>query len=91
MDLMPESVPTARAAVRPVRPTGETAVPLDPLSDRELEVLRLLDTDLTGPEIAAELTVSVNTVKTHIKRIYNKLDVHSRYEAVVRAKGAGLL
>ena len=61
------------------------------LSDRELEVLRLLNTDLTAPEIAGELVISVNTVKTHIKHIYSKLDAHSRYEAVERAKELGLL
>jgi LuxR family maltose regulon positive regulatory protein len=65
--------------------------PVEPLSDRELEVLRLLNTDLSAPEIAAELVVSVNTVRTHIKRIYSKLDAHSRYEAVERAKELGLL
>jgi LuxR family maltose regulon positive regulatory protein len=64
---------------------------LEPLSDRELEVLRLLRTDLSGPEIAAQLVVSLNTVKTHVKRIYSKLDVHSRYEAVERAKELDLL
>lgn len=64
---------------------------VEPLSDRELEVLRLLETDLSGPEIAAELVVSVNTVKTHIKRIYGKLNVRSRYEAVERAKKLNLL
>ena len=63
---------------------------VEPLSDRELEVLRLLSTDLSAPEIAAELVVSVNTVRTHIKHIYSKLDVHSRYEAVQRAKELGL-
>jgi len=56
-----------------------------------MEVLRLLSTDLSGPEIAAELVVSVNTVKTHIKRIYSKLDAHSRYEAIERAKELKLL
>ncbi len=64
---------------------------IDPLSDRELDVLRLLCTDLSGPEIAEELMISVNTVKTHLKNIYSKLDVHGRYEAVERAKQLGLL
>ncbi|MCP4541042.1 MAG: helix-turn-helix transcriptional regulator [Chloroflexi bacterium] len=64
---------------------------LDPLTDRELDVLRLLSTDLSGPEIAEKLVVSANTIKTHIKRIYSKLDAHSRYEAIVRAKELGLL
>jgi LuxR family maltose regulon positive regulatory protein len=56
-----------------------------------MEVLRLLSTDLSGPEIAAELVISLNTVKTHVKRIYTKLDVHSRFEAVTRATEIGLL
>jgi LuxR family maltose regulon positive regulatory protein len=64
---------------------------VEPLSDRELEVLRLLSTDLSAPEIAAELVVSANTVRTHIKHIYSKLDAHSRYEAVERAEELNLL
>ena len=64
---------------------------VDPLSERELEVLRLLNTHLSGPEIAAELIVSINTVKTHIKRIYSKLDAGNRKEAVERAKELNLL
>jgi len=64
---------------------------VDPLSDRELDVLRLLCTDLSGPEIAEKLMISVNTVKTHLKNIYSKLDVHGGYEAVERAKQLGLL
>jgi LuxR family maltose regulon positive regulatory protein len=75
----------------PLPPSTPAPLPVDPLSDRELEVLRLLTTDLSAPEIAAELVVSVNTVRTHIKHIYSKLDAHSRYEAVERAKGLGLL
>jgi LuxR family maltose regulon positive regulatory protein len=65
--------------------------PIELLSDRETDVLRLLNTDLTSPEIAAELVVSVNTIRTHIKHIYEKLNAHSRYEAVERAKELGLL
>jgi LuxR family maltose regulon positive regulatory protein len=72
-------------------PSPPSPLPLEPLSDRELEVLRLLNTDLSAPEIAAELVVSVNTVRTHIKHIYSKLDAHSRYQAVERAKDLGLL
>jgi LuxR family maltose regulon positive regulatory protein len=64
---------------------------LDPLSDREIEVLRLLAANLTSPEIATELTVAVSTVRSHMKNIYSKLDAHSRYEAVVRAQELQLL
>ena len=63
----------------------------DGLSDRELEVLRLLATELTGPEIARRLFVSVNTLRTHTKHIYTKLDVNTRRGAVRRAAEAGLL
>ncbi len=59
---------------------------IEPLSERELEVLRLLGTDLDGPDIARELVVSVNTVRTHTKSIYRKLGVNSRRAAVRRAE-----
>ena len=62
-----------------------------PLSRREIEVLRLLDSDLTGPQIAAELYVTLNTLRTHTKRIYTKLDVTTRTAAVRRARERGLL
>ncbi|MCZ3389012.1 MAG: LuxR C-terminal-related transcriptional regulator [Actinomycetia bacterium] len=63
---------------------------VDPLSDRELDVLRLLASDLDGPAIARELVVSLNTVKTHTKHIYTKLDVNNRRSAVTRAHQMGL-
>jgi LuxR family maltose regulon positive regulatory protein len=63
----------------------------DPLSDRELEVLKLLTTELTGPEITSELMVSLNTMRTHTKNIYSKLGVNSRRTAVRRAKELNLL
>ena len=58
----------------------------DPLSERELEVLRLLRTDLSGPDIARELIVSLNTFRTHTKNIYSKLEVNNRRAAVRRAE-----
>ena len=64
---------------------------IDPLSERELGVLRLLGTDLSGPEIARELIVSLNTLRTHTKSIYNKLGVNSRRAAVRRAEELDLL
>jgi LuxR family maltose regulon positive regulatory protein len=63
----------------------------DPLSQREVEVLRLLDSELTGPQIAEALFVSLNTLRTHTKRIFTKLDVKTRAAAVRRAHERGLL
>jgi LuxR family maltose regulon positive regulatory protein len=62
-----------------------------PLSQRELEVLRLLDSELTGPEIARHLYVTLNTLRTHTKRIFTKLDVTTRAAAVRRGHERGLL
>ena len=75
---------------------GATAEPQQtigggPLSHRELEVLRLLDSELTGPEIARELYVTLNTLRTHTKRIFTKLDVTTRTAAVRRGHERGLL
>jgi LuxR family maltose regulon positive regulatory protein len=64
---------------------------LDPLTDRELDVLRLLPTDLSTAQIADQLVSSYHTVRTHLKHIYSKLDAHSRHEAVTRARDLGLL
>ncbi|MGH3458770.1 LuxR C-terminal-related transcriptional regulator [Aeromicrobium sp.] len=64
---------------------------VNPLSKRELEVLRLLDSELTGPEIARELYVTLNTLRTHTKRIFTKLDATTRAAAVLRAREHGLL
>lgn len=59
---------------------------IEPLSEREREVLRLLGTELSGPEIARHLVVSLNTVRTHTKNIYTKLGVTNRRSAVRRAE-----
>jgi LuxR family maltose regulon positive regulatory protein len=61
------------------------------LSDRELEVLRLLATELSGPEIARQIFVSMNTLRTHTKHIFTKLQVNTRRAAVRRAADLGLL
>ena len=63
---------------------------VEPLSGRELTVLRLLRTDLSGPDIARELMVSLNTMRTHTKNIYTKLGVGDRRAAVRRAEELGL-
>lgn len=64
---------------------------VDPLSPRELDVLRLLATDLTGPELARHLVVSLNTLRTHTRNVYTKLGVSGRRAAVSRARELGLL
>jgi LuxR family transcriptional regulator, maltose regulon positive regulatory protein len=64
---------------------------IEPLSERELEVLKLLRSELGGPEIANELMVSLNTLHTHTKNIYNKLGVNNRRMAVSRAEELDLL
>lgn len=64
---------------------------VDPLSNRELDVLRLLGSELDGPAIARRLSVSLNTVRTHTKHIYTKLDVNNRRAAISKAHHLGLL
>ena len=64
---------------------------VEPLSDRETVVLRLLAEGLTSPQIAAKLFVSTNTVRTHINNIYGKLDVHNRTQAILKSNELGLL
>jgi LuxR family maltose regulon positive regulatory protein len=64
---------------------------VEPLTERELEVLRLFKTELSGPEIARELVIGLSTVRTHTKSIYNKLNVNSRRAAVKRAEELDLI
>ena len=79
--------------------TGVSSVPrpsasqplIEPLSQRELDVLRLFRTELSGPEIARELVIGLSTVRTHTKSIYSKLNVNSRRAAVKRAEELGLI
>jgi LuxR family maltose regulon positive regulatory protein len=86
----PPSTPRGTGAALDREPATVQAVP-DPLSDRELDVLRLLGSDLDGPAIAREMFVSLNTVRTHTKRIYAKLGVNNRRAAVSKAHQLGLL
>jgi LuxR family maltose regulon positive regulatory protein len=73
-------------------PAPRSVAPLlEPLSEREQAVLRYLPTTLSNGEIAAELFVTTNTVKTHLRSIYRKLDVARRREAVERARDLRLL
>jgi LuxR family maltose regulon positive regulatory protein len=71
-------------------PTRTNAL-VEPLSQRELAVLRLLRTELSGPEIARELVIAVSTLRTYTKSIYRKLDVTSRRAAIKRAAELGLI
>ena len=72
-------------------PCAEAAPLLDELSAAELRVIRYLPSNLKAPEIASELFVSTNTIRTHLRHIYAKLGAHGRAEAVARARGLGLL
>jgi LuxR family maltose regulon positive regulatory protein len=65
--------------------------PHEDLSESELRVLRYLPTNLSAPEIAAELFLSTSTVKTHMRHVYAKLGAHRRTEAVESARALGLL
>jgi len=103
-DLRPDLPETLRRAAhadaqRRARPTtaggdeppATGMVPSDPLSARELEVLRWLATGASNKAIARRLDLSPNTVKTHLKRVYEKLGADSRTAAVARARGLGLI
>jgi DNA-binding NarL/FixJ family response regulator len=79
------------ATTRQAPPAAHPQAPLEPLRGSELRVLRYLATHLTAAEIASELCVSVNTVKTHMRNLYAKLDTHRRTETVERARDLGLL
>jgi LuxR family transcriptional regulator, maltose regulon positive regulatory protein len=87
--MLPAFLARAERAVR--LPTGRRPAPAAVLSERELVVLRLLTTRLSQREIAGELYVSVNTVRTHIQGIHRKLGVASRAETIARARELGLL
>jgi LuxR family maltose regulon positive regulatory protein len=75
----------------PASPPADPLWPGEPLTQSETRVLRYLPTHMGAPEIAAELFVSANTVKTHLRHLYRKLGAHSRPEAVQRARAIGLL
>ena len=76
------SLRLASSAVKPL---------VEPLSQRELDVLRLFKTELSGPEIARELVIALSTVRTHTKSIYSKLNVKNRRAAVQRAAELDLI
>jgi len=78
-------------AARLASPPGDLRPLREPLTDSEVRVLRYLPTNLSAPEIASELSISWNTVKTHMRNLYTKLGTHRRAEAVERARALGLL
>lgn len=78
-------------AQRTHRAIAQRARAIEPLSERELEVLKLLGTELNGPEIAHRLMVSLNTMRTHTNNIYSKLEVNNRRAAIRRAEELNLL
>ena len=73
----------------PLHPSASALV--EPLSERALDVLRLLAEDRTNQEIAHALYVSVNTVKTHLRNIYGKLGVNARRQAIAQTRTLGLM
>jgi LuxR family maltose regulon positive regulatory protein len=75
----------------PPEATGPPSSLVEPLSQRELEVLQLIAAGLSNREIAEELVVAVSTVKTHIRNVYGKLGVSSRTQALVRARALRLI
>jgi LuxR family transcriptional regulator, maltose regulon positive regulatory protein len=79
------------AGRRSAPPPAGPQPPLEPLSGSEIRVLRYLPTNLPASQIAGELYVSSNTVRTHIRHVYAKLGTHTRAEAVARARVLGLL
>jgi LuxR family maltose regulon positive regulatory protein len=83
------SVASAGESPLPTPPASQPLI--EPLSQRELEVLRLFKTDLSGPEIARELMIALSTVRTHTKSIYSKLNVNNRRAAVKRAEELNLI
>ena len=87
IDLILAAFPVPATAPAPGRHPDLT----DALTERELQVLRLLSSTLSTEDIAAELVVSINTVRMHTKNIYSKLDAHSRIEAVDRARDLGVI
>jgi LuxR family maltose regulon positive regulatory protein len=87
--MLPALLEQAEEGLGPAPPPR--VAPVEPLTERELTVLRLLPTQLRTPEIARELSVSVNTIRSQVQAIYRKLQVSSRAEAVTRARQLDLL
>lgn len=86
-----QAFPHAGPAPATHAPGSEPQQPVEPLSERELHVLRLLSAGRSNPEIARELGVAVSTIRTHAKSIYGKLAAHGRWEAVQHGRQLGLV
>jgi LuxR family maltose regulon positive regulatory protein len=82
---------TLLAGTKPAPADGDEERLREPLSESESRILRYLPTNLSVPEIANEVYLSVNTVKTHMRHLYGKLGAHRRGQAVQRARALGLL
>lgn len=88
----PEYVDTLLASgASPATAARKGDVPVDPLSNRELELLRLLAAGLSTSEIAGQLFITIGTARNHLKNIYGKLDVHGRVQAIERARALNML
>jgi LuxR family transcriptional regulator, maltose regulon positive regulatory protein len=90
-DLLGEAPRPSPAPGTATAPAGAPPWPAEPLTVSETRVLRYLPTHMGAPEIAAELFLSANTVKTHLRHLYRKLGAHNRREAVQQARAIGLL
>jgi LuxR family maltose regulon positive regulatory protein len=88
LDAFPEVEPDRTSPYRVQSPDDEW---IEPLSEREFEVLQLIADGLKNQEIASQLYLSLNTVKAHTRNIYGKLDVNSRTQAAARARAIGLI
>jgi ATP/maltotriose-dependent transcriptional regulator MalT len=80
-----------QAASPASHPTPRSTLLVEPLTDRELEVLRLLAAGASNEEIAGQLVIAVSTVKRHVSNIFGKVSVSNRTQAVARAREIGLL
>jgi LuxR family maltose regulon positive regulatory protein len=89
--LLAAALPPEQLPVPPAVPEQAVTSMIEPLSEREREVLRHISGMLSTTEVATELHISIHTVKTHMRNIHRKLAVAHRGEAVRRARGLGLI
>jgi LuxR family maltose regulon positive regulatory protein len=89
--MAPREGPAAATGERPSEGISLSRSFVEPPTEREMQVLRLLQSSLNTPEIAGELGIAPSTVRTYVKNLYGKLGVHRRADAVERAKEVGLL